>query len=248
MEHWLHYTSEPSKLWLAWQAPDSPERFRWAVGQLMATVDGLAFQYLTPGKEFEAVNQGRTYEQLLASQFSGYPAFSLKQAKHRAGVLEAFKRRIPPRSREDFLDYQRHFRLTGRTVVSDFALLGITEGKLPNDGFSLVDPFGDDVEFRDLLLEVTGFRYREEQLRDNVQVGCPVSLVPEPTNRHDPHAVAVQLNGQTIGYINRLQAPAFLMWLADNRVEAWIERLNGKPGHPRVFVFIQVRPKLSVAA
>jgi hypothetical protein len=248
VEHWIQHTSEPSKLWLAWQAPDSPERFRWAVGQLISTANGLIFHYLTPGKEFEAVNQGRTYEQLLASHFSGYPAFSLKQVKHREGVLEAFKRRLPPRSREDFLDYQRHFRLPGWTVVSDFALLGITEGKLPNDGFSLVDPFSDDVEFRDVLLEVAGFRYREEQQRENVRVGCPVSLVPEPTNCHDPHAVAVHLSGQTIGYINRLQAPAFLRLLADCRIEAWIERVNGKPSHPRLFIFIQIRPRLSVAA
>ncbi len=248
MEHWLHYTPEPSKLWLAWQAPDPSERFRWAVGQLLSTPDGLIFQYLNPGAEFEAVNHGRSYEQLLSQGFSGYPAFSLKQTSHGAGVLEAFKRRLPPRNREDFVDYQRHFRLTERANLSDFALLGITEGKLPNDGFSLVDPLVADVAYRDLLLEVAGFRYYEEQRRDDLRVGCSVYLVPEPTNRQDPLAVAVHQNGQTIGYINRLQAPAFLRWLDENRVEAWIERVNGKPNHPRMFIFIEVRPKLSVAA
>lgn len=249
MEHWLECICEPSKLWLAWQPPDPDKRTRWAVGSLERGSEGAAiFQYLVPGAVFESLNQGRSYAELLTLGFAGYPAFSLKQREHRAGVLEALMRRLPPRSRADFGDYQRHFRIPGHANISDFSLLGLTEAKLPSDGFSVVDPLDGAVACCDLMLEVAGYRYYARDFDGEVSLDTPVTIVPEPQNKHDPNAIAVRLNGKTLGYINRLQTAAFSSWLARQRVDAWIERIIGRPDHPRLFIFVRVRPSLTRAA
>jgi hypothetical protein len=51
-----------------------------------------------------------------------------------------------------------------------------------------------------------------------------------------------------IGYVNRLQAPAFHRWLNDRQIEAVIERVNGNTDRPRVLVFVWVTPRSHQAA
>jgi hypothetical protein len=72
-----------------------------------------------------------------------------------------------------------------------------------------------------------------------------VTLAAEPENKHDLNAVSMRVAGRVIGYVNRLQAPAFLRWLDEREIKAVIERLNGQTGRPRAFVFIRVRPGVS---
>ncbi len=248
VEHWLHHTAEPNRLWLAWQAPDPSERFRWAVGELLNKPAGPVLRYLMPGAEFDARNVGRPYEEAASLGYAGYPAFNPRQPVHTEGVLEAFRRRLPPRSRADFQNYLAHFRIPPTATVSDWSLLGLTEAKLPSDGFALVDPLDEGVIPRDLLLEVAGFRHYADKATVPIVPGQLLQLVPEPTNPHDPNAVMVQLHGQCLGYINRLQNEPLLRWLLGASVEAWVSRLNGKAGHPRLFIFIQIRPSVSLAA
>jgi len=98
VERWIERAAEPKKLFLAWQAPDHMgERFRWAVGTLEPrdSRGGLALRYFRPGPEFERFNQKRTYEQMTALGYAGYPGFSLKEDTHEKGVAEAFMRRLP---------------------------------------------------------------------------------------------------------------------------------------------------------
>jgi len=104
---------------------------------------------------------------------------------------------LPPRSRSDFEEYKRQFRLPPDLHLSDFALLGKTEAKLPSDGFSVVDPLDPDTDQCDLMLEVAGYRYYAE----NVQVALdePVSIQAEPGNKFDPDAVMVCTGGKKIG-------------------------------------------------
>ena len=242
MAHWIEAVPEPKKLFLAWQAPDHLGlRYRWAVGELVCDAGGCVLRYFRAGDEFGQLNDGRTYDQLLTLGYQGYPAFSHRREVHAEGVLSAFLRRLPPRSRSDFEAYKRQFRLAAKAQPSDFALLGLTEAKLPNDGFSLVDPLDGSIGRRDLFLEVAGHRYYSSQVR--LSVDDMVELGAEPTNEHDPHAVVMRVAGRTIGYVNRLQALAFHRWLLERDVSASVERLNGQSGHPRVFVFVEVRPR-----
>jgi hypothetical protein len=244
MANWIEAVPEPKQLFVAWQAPDHlGERYRWAVALLSRTADGCTFRYFQPGDDFSRWNDGRKFDDLLALSYQGYPAFSPRREFHLEGVLSAFMRRLPPRARPDFEAYKRQFRLTPASDLSDFALLGLTEAKLPSDGFSLVDPLDGKAARRDLMLEVAGHRYYAEQV--HLSVGDAVTVEAEPGNQHDPNAVVMRVAGRVIGYINRLQATAFQRWLTERDVSAVIERLNGQPGRPRAFVFVKVRPARS---
>lgn len=246
MEHWIHKAAEPARLILAWQAPDQfgpKNRTRWAVGLVERDEIGTSFRYLTP-EEFGTLNPGRTAAQLSSFGYRGYPAFRQSEGSKpfRSGVLAAFMRRLPPRSRPDFHSYLRSFRMASAADVSDFALLGITEAKLPSDGFSLVDPLDPTLVQCDLMLEVAGYRHYAQSLRETPTAGGEVVIGEDPDKTYEPHAVAVYANGEKIGNINRLQAPTFIAWLATRQIGAVVERINGSLQKPRAHVFVQVRP------
>jgi hypothetical protein len=234
--------SDPTKLILAWQADDAVgDRFRWAVAEVTPAAEGCRLRYYSD-EEFDRLNDGRTYGQLTDYGYRGYPGFAPKHSIHTSGVAEASLRRLPPRARSDFEAYQAHFRIPPNAKLSDLALLGITEAKLPNDGFSLVDPFISQTAPLELLNEVAGHRYYMANLARVPSVGDTVEIVAEPGNAADAGAVQFLVKGAKIGNVNRLQAPAFLRWLQSNRVSGVIERINGKLIRPRIFVFVEVRP------
>ena len=157
-------------------------------------------------------------------------------------------RRLPPRGRKDFDQYKHHFRISPDLSVSDFQLLAMTEAKLPSDGFALVDPLDQTCSARDLLVEVVGHRHYASECDLSNGMGRQVELSSEPENPKDPNAVVVMLSGQKLGYINRFQAKSFLLWLRENRVLATVERLNGEPGYPRLYIFARVAAKEGVIA
>jgi hypothetical protein len=241
VENWIERVVEPRRLFLAWQAPDHRnDRHRWAVGTIEPAGDDCTLRYFYSGTEFDRRNPGRNFDQLLGLGYQGYPAFPLRREVHVGGVLSAFMRRLPPRTRSDFDEYKRQFRLAPDLSLTDFALLGQTEAKLPSDGFSVVDPLDGAIDRCDLMLEVAGHRYHAANVQ--LAVGDLLTIQPEPGNKQDPNAVALLAKNQTIGYINRLQTSAFHRWLAERDVSAVLERLNGRPERPRAFAFIRVRP------
>lgn len=244
MTNWIERVAIPRSLFLAWQAPDNAgDRRRWAVGMLEAREAGWRLRYLQAGAEFESHNPGKTFDDLLALGYQGYPAFPIRHQEHTEGVEEALMRRLPPRTRSDVLLYREQFRIPAELPLSNLELLAATEAKLPSDGFSVVNRLDPTQEACDLYLEVAGFRYyRDEAAEARIDIGVRVDLVPEPENPHDNKAVKVIARGRKIGNINRLQAPSFLQWLDSRRVTAEIERLNGKADKPRAFLFIRVRP------
>jgi hypothetical protein len=242
VQNWVEHIIDPQRLLLAWQAPDQfGDRFRWAVGEITRDEGNYTFRYLR-GTQFESLNGGRTESELTALGYRGYPAFKRRQIVHTHNVVALFLRRVPPRGRSDFKDYKELFRLRAEMEVSDFALLGITEAKLPSDGFSLVDPLDDGSLPRELLLEVAGHRYYRNLLPRRPIVGESVEFVPEPDNIKDPNAVKVRIDEQCMGYVNRLQSNAFLRWVAQGRVTAIVERINGSTDRPRVFIFARIAP------
>lgn len=207
---------------------------------LWRTKGEYSFRYLK-GDEFAALNQMRTQKELSSLGFRGFTVFGPNDSiVYRRSVLSAFLRRLPPRSRTDFSDYLKSFRISPNAQVSDFALLGLTEAKLPSDGFSLVDEYSDRDGERELLVELAGHRYYRDKLRNVLNLGEPVELEAEPSNRYDPNAIVVRYLNEPLGYINRLQASAFRQWIGEKRVKAHIEKLNGTEAKPRAFIFAKV--------
>lgn len=249
MTHWIEAMCEPTQLILAWQpaALDAASRWRWAVGLLTVTGSDIDLRYFQPGDEFEGYNSGKKFEDLVRLGYIGYPALSMDVAIHRAGVKQALMRRLPPRGRSDFAAYAAQFRLQDAQHLSDFALLGRTEAKVPSDGFSVVDPLDAGALQCDVLVEIAGYRHYMDHTRP-LQVGDQIQIAAEPENNYDPNAVATLLDGTKIGNINRLQASTFLSWLKSRTVNAVVERINGTSERPRVFLFVRVRPTNLMAA
>jgi hypothetical protein len=247
MVNWIQSIVEPKMLYLAWQAPDHlHDRFRWAVGVVSRRNGAMSLRYLRD-QEFASFNQGRAMKEAINLGYQGHAAFSLKREVHTEGVEEALMRRMPPRSRPDFTDYKVQFRLPSQIILSDFSLLGSTEAKVPNDGFSLVDPLDPSASMVDLMIEIAGHRYYAKETSLDGKVGSAVEILPEPENPKDPNAVQILLGDKKIGNINRLQCKTFLSWLANRSVTAEIERLNGSVEKPRAFIFVRVSPSKAKA-
>jgi hypothetical protein len=234
VDHWIQTICEPQRLLLAWQGSDPDgERTRFAIGELLLEAGECTLRYLS----------GEEVDRARALGFSGYPAFDISQTEHRKGVLAAFMRRLPPRSRADFVAYQAQFRLKPDLVMSDFALLAYTEAKLPSDGFSIVNPLTDLCGPCEFLLEVAGYRHYADGLKEPLCIGQRLRFVAEPANKWDPNAVRVEAESELVGYVNRLQAVTFLRWIEQGVIEGFVERLNGNAAKPRLFMFVRVAAK-----
>lgn len=117
---------EPTTLLLSWQAKTAKESY--LVAKIEREKDNYSFIYLTDTAEFEAaIEQG----------FCGYPAFSPRTRLHTNNVLDAFLRRLPPKTRGDYHRYLQQHGLPAPFLYSDFSLLGYTGAKSPADGFVL---------------------------------------------------------------------------------------------------------------
>ena len=224
---------EPHRLNLVWQGPDGANRTRRGVGELVRVGTDVRFRYLENSPDYQAA---------LETGFDGYPAFKLKKQEHTGDVLPILMLRLPPRSRRDFGDYLERLRLSPNADISDFALLGYSEAKLPGDGFSIINDFVEFIPPFEFVTEIAGFRYysgMEMTIRETI--GQAVRLEHEPSNKHDPNAIRVLIRGQQIGYINRVQAPTLLRWLADGSIEATIDGINGTGSRPLVYLFVSIR-------
>lgn len=230
----IEHVIEPNRLWLAWQSPDAPgrDRARRVVAEIVReNSDNVVFRYLENNADFqEARNNG----------FKGFPAFDIRASEHRTGVLDAFVRRLPPRKREDFSDYLVTHRLPKKFSGSDMALLGYTGAKLPGDGFEIVPDLTNARPPLELLLEVAGFRYQGLSIQD-LMIGAGVQFFPEPENSVDSQAIVIKYNDIRIGYVSKPYIAAMRGWLQNYHVEALIERLNGKPERPLVYLLVTVR-------
>ncbi|WP_280547034.1 HIRAN domain-containing protein [Halomonas sp. 11-S5] len=193
MTRFIEHLVEPQRLLLYWQARESKKRSRYRVGQLVMKGGQIVLQYDHGPEMAEARKMG----------FEGYPAFPLKQVEHSHQVIEAFKRRLPPRSRGDFSRYLELRAIPSDAEISDFALLGYSGAKLPNDGFELVHPFDDPPEAFEVLVEIAGFRHEAELNAAELSEGDPVQFVPEPENSVEAQAIRMESAGHKLGYVPR---------------------------------------------
>jgi hypothetical protein len=231
----LSHIVEPERLLLTWQPVDeqSQHRTRRTVGEVLrGCIDsGMVFKYLSDTPDFKAA-------QMVG--FQGFPAFPLGGAEVTKGVHETFMRRLPPRKREDFVDFLAQHRLPFPFEYSDMALLGYTGARLPSDGFALVPQFPTDELPCDYLMEVAGLRHVYSGSMADIRNGDVVSFQAEPSNPVDSDALAVLHSGQVIGYVMRTMRSNFHTWLGSGRLSASVERQNGKPDRPLIYLRISV--------
>ena len=227
----LHHIVEPTRLLMTWQPLDmnAPSRTRRVIGEVCQESSGrIVFHYLKNTPDFEAARE---------TGFKGFPAFRLEDDEVRQGVIESLLRRLPPRNREDFAEFLAQHRLPCPFNYSDMALLGYTGARLPSDGFALVPDFSQNSVPCDYLMEVAGLRhvFRDMQV---IHEGDTVNFEIDRDNPIDQDALQVICHGQKIGYVNRAFRTTLHRWLQTNHVTATVEKCNGKPERPLVYVMI----------
>lgn len=233
MNH-LRHIIEPAGLLLTWQPADeqSSNRTRRAVAKIEKESDGsVSFRYLIGTPD---------YNQACTDGFQGHPAFSVSQELITSGVTEALLRRLPPRKREDFSDFLTLHRLPHPFEYSDFALLAYTGARLPSDGFAIVPIFEPGVAPCDYILEIAGFRHALGANTADLNIDDPVDFVVEEGNEYDPGAISITHKDKHIGYVNRLLKDTFKSWMETRKVAAKIERINGKPNRPLVYLRVEI--------
>ncbi|MFC0336925.1 HIRAN domain-containing protein [Kushneria avicenniae] len=232
MNRFIEHLVEPQRLLLCWQARESRNRSRYCVGQLLKSGTETLLKY---NLESEEISKAK------ADGFQGYPAFPLSNAEHHHQVLEAFMRRLPPRNRKDFSRYLELRAIPANAEISNFALLGYSGAKLPNDGFELVHPFDNPPDIFELLLEVAGFRHESEIEAEELQPGDPVVFSPEPENIHDQKAIRLACRTKKIGYVPRGQLENLhRMIVKGASIDGTIFRINGTSDRPLVYVLTRI--------
>lgn len=231
----LTHIVEPERLLLTWQPSDEQavSRTRRVVGEIVLNNENnIVFRYLTETDD---------YKTAVTSGFKGFPAFRDGLKETNQGVLEAFIRRLPPRNREDFEDFLSQHRLPSPFKFSDMALLGYTGAKLPSDGFSLVPIFPANKAPCDYIMEVAGLRHVfEGNINESIATGDIVSFEIDHLNPVDKDAIYVICNNLRIGYVNRALINTVHNWLENFKINAQVERINGKPDRPLVYVRVSI--------
>jgi hypothetical protein len=234
---YIEHLIEPERLLLCWQALNSRQRSRHIVGELIRKSGKVVLKYFEGKPDFnEAIEKG----------FTGYPAFQIKSGKiYENEVLEAFTRRLPPRSRSDFYRYLELRSINPDSEISDFALLGYTGAKLPDDGFEIVHPFDNingDFEF---VSEVAGFRHESEIAAEDVQIGERVQFIEEPENAYDDQAIRIEINGKKIGYVDRGHLGIFHShFRSAHNISGEVVRKNGTVDRPLIYIYTCIRESL----
>lgn len=232
--NFIEHIIEPTRLLMAWQASDESHRTRYIVGELKRVGEKIDLKYLVESKDFQLAKE---------HGFKFYPAFpDVSQTYH--DVLDSFMPRLPPRTRGDLPQYLEGLRLKPDVKLSDFGLLGYSGGKLPTDGFSFIHPFDNVDGSCELLLEAAGYRHLYKNGNANLATGEPATFAKDFYSKLEEPEIKIIVREQHIGSVNRGLIPTFINWIDSNRIAgAWIEKINGSPGKPSVYLFVNILPK-----
>ncbi len=230
----IEHIVEPDRLFLVWQPQlthdVSSKRVRRTIGEIVKENGKVVFRYFSRSDDFKEARTGG---------FEGYPSFRLDQAEHAENVIETFLRRLPPRKRNDFFDYLASRRLPRDFNGSDLSLLAHTGAKLPSDTFELIPDLINVKEPFEVIFEVAGNRHTNK--KDDIQLNDPVIFEVEDNNPYENDAIMIKHNGDKIGYVCRPYKQAVHHWIKNSiPFTAVIERLNGKPERPLIYLFVRV--------
>ena len=233
--NYIEHIIEPQKLLLTWQAriPEYKDGMRRIVADLVRNGDNADLVYLRETPEFdEAKKLG----------FDGYSGFTIEQGTH-TNVIAAFMKRLPPKKRGDFYKFLNAIRIKPESEISDFALLGYSGARLPDDDFTVINSFSDIEPPFELLATVEGYRYHQESLpQPSLEEGMPALFQYEPDNSRDPLAVKILIKDQHAGYVCRGLHTQFHEWFDKGyNVTATVERINGTEERPQIYLLVRVR-------
>lgn len=222
---------QPKELFLMWK-DESGSRYK--VGVLKEDL----FTYLPKdSNEMDAA---------IKAGFYGFPAFDMDKLEHK-NPLPVFMRRCPPKDRRDFDDYLKAFSLNPESDdvrnMSDFTLLGYTGAYVPSNPFNLINPFSDQNQSFEFVMQVAGahHNYFKKHPVDTDVKGKILEAQKEQDNDHDPNAVVLKLEGEKFGYIQRGLNTSFADWIDTNRIECInVSRVNGSLSHPYAYAFIKI--------
>jgi hypothetical protein len=234
MRH-IEHIVEPDKLLLSWQAASESDRLRMIVAELIRNGNDGNLVYLKESEDFSKA-------QIL--EFEGYPGFDTEKEVHE-NVLGSFMKRLPPRSRGDFSRFLDALRIKpeAKDEISDFALLGYSGAKLPDDDFTVIHPFENASVPFELILPVQGYQHYQEQLpltelSEDMQAGFEA----EPDNEFDPEAIKIIINDVKVGYVSRGLTGSFHEWMqAGLAISAYVERINGIEQNPEIYLYVSVK-------
>jgi hypothetical protein len=190
------------------------------------------FRYLKGSSEFEAAK---------AAGFQGFPTFAIADGEARVGVLESLNRRLPSNRRDDFKAFLNQHHLPTDWHHTDLALLGYTGGRLPSDGFAFVPLFAAGAAPCDYITEVAGLRHVFRGDPGSIRPGDDVELSPDRDNPIESDALVVSWQGQRLGFVNRAFLVTANRWLREHQVTASVDRINGRPNRPLVYIRLEVR-------
>ena len=223
---------EPNRLKVVWQSGGS-DRSKYVVGELVRAGGRVSLSYFLDSEQFFRA---------FAAGFRGHPAFPMRNPCHHENVLEILARRLPSRQRNDFYLYLVRHNINPNVSISDFALLGYTNGKLPSDGFSFVIDF----RFQELPLvfpiEISGFRYHGGMsIPTENLLKSYVTFHHEAENPYDPYAISVASDGIVLGYVPRYYAEDLRKWHHWISLSGFIDRIEGPPKKPEVHVMLHIQ-------
>ncbi|WP_164887553.1 HIRAN domain-containing protein [Paenirhodobacter populi] len=144
------------------------------------------------------------------------------------------KKDLPVETDEEFIAKLREQR--SQKTVEPFQYSAPKIRKLEGDGSYDFDIVGESY-YQDALAAIAG-----PKTEGGVEHVCTARLVPEPSNPHDPNAVAVHIGGRKVGHLSRLAAAHWVGMLsrtgsagvtleADAMIIGGWKRPNGDEGH-----------------
>lgn len=210
-------------LFVAWRTRD-PNHPGWGpVGRL--EFDGVLYRFF--------YTQG-------AKTLSGFEPFAgmddLNEVYTSEEIPPLFKNRLLSEKRPEYEAYLTWGGFDYRNPPDPLTLLAVTEGRRQTDAvevFPCPSPDAEGCYFNRFFLH--GIRWAEPAgrtyIEGRMQAGEELLLIPEPTNAHDPNAVAIYPQGESvrIGYAPRYLAhdiDALLGQCDDGFVKLTVSRIN----------------------
>ncbi|MBC8470476.1 MAG: HIRAN domain-containing protein [Planctomycetes bacterium] len=210
------------------------------VAELIRNGDDVNLVYLRESEDFSKA-------QILG--FEKYPGFDTEKEVHE-NVLGSFMKRLPPRSRRDFGRFLDALRIKpeAKDEISDFALLGYSGAKLPDDDFTVIHPFENALFPFEFMLSVEGYQHYQNELSLNVlSTDMQADFEAEPDNPKDPEAIKVIIDGIRVGYVCRGLTTSFHKWMKSGlTIAAYVERINGTGQDPKIYLYVSVKKALCV--
>ena len=179
-------------LYLIWKDPITRKNF--TVGKI-SREEKYTFEYCEDFAKAEAYG------------WSKLEAFPDEKIYENDVLFPVFASRLPDKKRRDIDKILEKYELP---EFDEFELLRKSEGRLPIDTYSFIDPIFPEMETVQRDFYIMGVRYHTPcqgkncDFLPNVNVGEELYFEKEPDNQHDPNAIRIVTKNKVfLGYVPR---------------------------------------------